>query len=230
MTTSADDLVRIMPERLTLPTDRGPRSIDQIGLGGTPHGVVVLIEDTHDLGWRVESMNVLAQHGYESVAVTPDLAGHGWTPIADHLAARGWAAEQTAVLGIGAGGDVALQIALEVQLAAAISVSAHLTSVDAHFGKPLRAPWLGLFGDLDPIALADDTGDLGARLRSTSDVFSQVVRYPGVGADFYRRSSDGLSYAASYDAWQRVLEWLDARVAPRLTPLALAWRERSQAL
>jgi dienelactone hydrolase len=92
----------------------------------------------------------------------------------------------------------------------------------------LKAPWLGLFGGLDRRAGAAETDELSRRLRACGDVFSQVVRYADVGAEFHRQSSDGLTYAASYDAWQRVFEWFDARVAPRLTPLALAWRERSQ--
>ena len=49
------------------------------------------------------------------------------------------------------------------------------------------------------------------------------VRYYGLagkGRDFYDRTEDGVSYAASYDGWQRTVEWLNARVAPMLTPLA----------
>ena len=59
--------------------------------------------------------------------------------------------------------------------------------------------------------------------------YSQVVTYPGVGEDFHRRSENGISFAASYDGWQRTVEWLLARVASRLTPLAQAWRDREAA-
>ncbi len=238
MSATADDLLRIRPQSLSLATGAGPVDAFEIELGGVPRGLVVLLVDDPAGLDAFEIMNRFAEHGYETLSVPGGAAAAGWPSVASRATSRGWTAEQTAVVGIGAGGRVALGLAASYGLGAAVSVSppltSALTSADASADGPpeqvgaVRTPWLGLFGEDDPAAPAGQTSRLAARLRAGSDVFTRVVRYPGVGRDFYRENADGLSYAASYDGWQRVLEWLDARVAPRLTPLAEAWRQRSR--
>jgi len=231
---TTDNLLRIRPESLSLATDAGPADAFEIELGGVPRGLVVLLVDDFAGLDAFEIMNRFAERGYETLAVPGGVAAAWWSAIASRATGRRWAAEQTGVVGIGAGGRIALGLAASYGLGAAVSVSPPLTSAYASADAPseqvgtVRTPWLGLFGEDDPAAPAEQTSRLAARLRAGSDVFTQIVRYPGVGRDFHRESADGLSYAASYDSWQRVLEWLDARVAPRLTPLAEAWRERSR--
>lgn len=216
------DLIMIEPTRESLADDVMALEIQ---LGGAPRGLVVLLTgpDTPD-GEVVEVLNTLAAEGFEGLALPA-------SPRAVDLAlerahARGWDAEQTGVVGIGAGGTSALELARTRTLGAVVSISP-APRLDVVLDDPvLRTPWLGLFGseagDLD----AGELRRLRTALESGSDVFSRVVVYPGVGADFHRRSEDGVSFSASYDGWQRVVEWLLARVAGRLTPLALAWRER----
>lgn len=198
----------------------------EIHLGGAPRGLVILlVDDSTPEGEVVELMNHLAGEGFETLAVV-------WEPGVQVLAqararARGWEPEQTGVVGIGAGGTAALELAQTTRLGAVVSLSA-APAVDVVAGDPaLETPWLGLFGAEAGDLASADVARLRRVLDEGSDVFSQVVVYAGVGADFHRRTENGISYAASYDGWQRTVEWLLARVAARLTPLAIAWRERN---
>ena len=217
------DLIMIEPTREPLTDDVAALEIQ---LGGAPRGLVVLLtgQDTPE-GEVVEVLNTLAAEGFEGLALTSDAPESVELALA-RAAVRGWHAEQIGVVGIGAGATAALELARTRALGAVVSISP-APRLDVVLDDPvLRTPWLGLFGseagDLD----AGEISLLRTALESGSDVFSRVVVYPGVGADFHRRSEDGVSFSASYDGWQRVVEWLLARVAGRLTPLALAWRER----
>lgn len=211
MTAESPDPTPMVPQVLTLVTGHGPEHIEQIMGDGPRRGVVVLIEDTHDHRWRIEVMNALAQRGYESVAVSPHIAHGEWVTIAEHIAECGWSPEQTGALGVGFGGGVALWLAGEYEFAAALSLSADLQCVGRRV-KPLRTPWLGLFGDLDGLASVRETDELARQLREVGEVASHVIRYPDVGGEFYRPSSNGLGDAASVDAWQRIFAWLDDQI------------------
>lgn len=215
------DVVMIQPERSAI----GALPILEIALGGAPRGLVLLLCDRGGLDHdATEVMNRLAEHGYESLAAEAE--GESLEPLLERADERGWTEEQVGLVGFGVGGYAVLQAAAELRFGAAVSLSpaGALGVVDA-----LRTPWLGLFGAEDPGVRADEVDALATRLATGSDVYSQVVIYPGVGADFYRHHGDGLSYAASYDGWQRTMEWLELRVAPRLTPLAEQWRRRKAA-
>lgn len=216
------DLILIEPKRTVLADEL---TVLEIHLGGTPRGMIVLlVDDATPQIESVEAMNTLAVEGFESLAVR---AGDGVAdPALDRAAARGWEHEQVGVVGIGEGATAALDLARGRRLGAVVSLSP-VPDVDAVASDPaLLTPWLGLFGDeqdqVSPTALRR----LRHVLEEGSDVYSQVVAYPGVGVDFHRCSDDGISFAASYDGWQRTVEWLLARVATRPTPLAIAWRER----
>jgi carboxymethylenebutenolidase len=221
------DLILIQPTRTMLTATRDDVHVLEIRLGGAPRGLVVLVigPDTPEID-VVEAMNHLAGDGFESIAAAVGPGG-----LADALLARaadrGWEPEQTGVVGIGAGGDLALELARTRLLGAVVSLSPTPDLADVAARPVLRTPWLGLFGEHAGDLTRREVGALGLALEAGSDVFSQVVVYPGVGSDFHRRSEDGISFAASYDGWQRVAEWLLARVAARPTPLALAWRERT---
>jgi carboxymethylenebutenolidase len=80
-----------------------------------------------------------------------------------------------------------------------------------------------MFGREEPATPAPAVSRLGAALASSSSVFTQLVSYPDVAGRFYRDDRETVAHAAAYDSWQRVVEWLDARVVPRPTPLAEAW-------
>ena len=87
-------------------------------------------------------------------------------------------------------------------------------------------PWLIMVGSSDPSAPAAALTSLAGVLDERAAKYTQVVRFPGVAADYYQRSTESLELAASFDYWQRTLEWLNAQVEPRPTPLAQAWRDR----
>ncbi|HWU22114.1 MAG TPA: dienelactone hydrolase family protein [Nocardioides sp.] len=186
--------------------------------------MIVLVDDATPEVEVLEVMNVLAVEGFESLAM---VAGDGIEVLAEARARTcGWAPDQIGVVGVGAGGTLALEIARRRRLGAVVSLSPAPDVAEVSAAPALRTPWLGLFGSEAEDLSAADLALLRRVLDEGSDVFSQVVVYPGVGADFHRRTEDGVSFAASYDGWQRVTEWLLARVAARLTPLAQEWRDR----
>lgn len=219
------DVTIIQPTRVQL-SEEVPAL--EIRLGGTPRGVVILLADeTAPEIEIVESMNTFAAEGFESIAPT---SAPGFASLAEARArSNGWDGDQIGVVGIGGGATSAFALARERQLGAVVSLSPDLDLVEIGNAPGLRTPWLGMFGaDADDITAAE-IARLRRVLDGASDVYGQVVVYPGVGADFHRRPVDGVTFAASYDGWQRTVEWLLARVAPRLTPLAIAWRERQAA-
>jgi carboxymethylenebutenolidase len=93
-------------------------------------------------------------------------------------------------------------------------------------GAGVSTPWLGMFGTEDADVSREVLSTLVTALGPQSPIYTELVRYPGVAGGFYRDSHRPLVHAAAFDSWQRIIEWLDARVAPRLTPLAEAWRSR----
>jgi carboxymethylenebutenolidase len=237
-----DAAVRVQPALSDLPSGEGTVRVGELYLGRVPRGAVILLCSSGALtADAFEGMNGLAEHGYESIAA--DLADsatsdetslHDVRTLVDRLAGRGWSSDQIGVVGYGFGGRIALLAASELALGAAISIdpsgvaapvgSTRPALVDA--GRGVRTPWLGMFGDLDAQTSTASVAALGRSLRSLSPVFTQIVSYPGVSGDFYRNAIESIAHAAAFDSWQRVIEWLNARVVPRPTPLAEAWRTR----
>lgn len=222
--------VRIRPAALSLGPAAGGgagRTARSLFLPGTPRGAVLLVAaeglDTD------EAMNHLGLHGYESVAATadPGAGSAAGLPLVRELAGmltgRGWRHEQMAVLGFGAAGAAALAAATAGVFGAAVSVGPLPPGPPT--GTVLRTPWLGLHGDPDEDGAAPAAA-LRRSLDASSEIHFEVVRYPGVPNDFYRDRGGALDHAAAYDGWQRIVEWLDARVVPRPTPLAEAWEHR----
>lgn len=220
--------------------------VARIELGGVPRGAAIVLCDAGALERDAAGfMNGLAEHGYESVAV--DLSPTGGDPtgttdrdlvsdvavLVGRLGERGWSPAQVGLVGYGFGGRTALLATAEFALGAAVSIAPSgvadawsdalppLTQVARH----VRTPWLGLFGQQDPGAPADVLARLGSYLGG-SPAHTEVVTYPGVARDFYRDARETLAHVASFDAWQRTIEWLDRRVVPRPTPLAAEWQRR----
>ena len=143
----------------------------------------------------------------------------GGEVMADTDTAFGWLAEhevtayRMGVLGFDIGATVALLVATERTMGAAVSVADEgsvsavrdrLPSVaDAMEG--LTCPWLGLYGRED-----DGDGDAdAAELRDASikvESVTNVVVYPRSG---HRFDADP---EAAADAWQRTLNWFDAHL------------------
>ncbi|MET8427909.1 dienelactone hydrolase family protein [Nocardia sp. NPDC004860] len=232
-----NDTVLIPPARSTVAVATATVPVLEISLGSIPQGFVLVLCDRGGLDRDADVvMNLLAEHGYESLAVEAGPARVRPELLVECAAERGWADEQIGMVGLGSGGRAVLSAAAEFRFGAAVSMS---PTVDPDTGSPasladfegaMRTPWLGLFGAVDPDVAIADVDALANRLRTGSEVFTHTVIYPGVGRDFYRGGSTGLGYAASYDGWQRTIEWLVARVAPRLTPRAERWSRRRTAL
>ncbi len=214
------EFLRIAPEISEVASPRGVLRVAEIKLGGVPRGAVVVLCDADALEQDApEVMNGLAEHGYESLAV--DLSSPG--PARDdellrdvaallgRLGERGWSAEQIGLVGYGFGGRVALLASAEFGLGGAVSVAPTGVEVPP---IPLRAPWLGLFGDLDGNVPPQAVRELREALDSGSPVHSETVGYPGVGAGFHRDAPKVLAHAAAFDSWQRTVEWLNLRVVP----------------
>lgn len=245
-----NEVVRIEPEGSVIETPEESFDLFQIALGGVPRGIALILCEPGGLDRHAtDIMNTLAQHGYESLAADvasgrsgtfdiPDdplvsaTCEHRVTALVRVAKERGWTSEQIGMIGVGIGGRAVLAAATSLQLGAAVSFSPTLApgvlegTALGEISSAIATPWLGLFGERDEGAPAAGVRNLARRLHESSDVYSQVIRYPGVGRDFYFRSENGVTYAASYDGWQRAVEWLNARVAPMQTPLAKIWAQR----
>jgi carboxymethylenebutenolidase len=139
--------------------------------------------------------------------------------MADTDTAFGWLAEhditadRMGVIGFDLGGSVALVVAANRRLGAAVTVAGEGIADAASTGLPslieaapgLTCPWLGIYGET-----ADGEPDPGiSRLRdaaSSSEVATDVVVYPHSG----HRFDDDPNSAA--DAWQRTLNWFDSHL------------------
>jgi carboxymethylenebutenolidase len=142
----------------------------------------------------------------ESEAVMADTdTAFGW--LADHDIS----ADRMGVLGFDVGAVVALLVATQRTLGAAVSVADEAGMVSVRDRIPglsgastgLTCPWLGLYG-----AEGDDGGDVG-KLRQTGEAaesVTNVVVYPRSG---HRFDADP---AAAADAWSRTLNWFDAHL------------------
>ena len=141
-----------------------------------------------------------------SVMADTDTA-FGW------LADRGVTADRMGVIGFDMGGSVALVVAAQRSLGAAVTVAGnHIAEpLSTDLPSPLEAapeltcPWLGLFGERSVDPSLHDVEKLRAAVAS-SEVASNVVIYPDVD---HRFDADP---DASADAWQRTLNWFDSHL------------------
>jgi carboxymethylenebutenolidase len=142
----------------------------------------------------------------------------GGEVMADTDTAFGWLAEhdiradRMGVIGFDLGGSVALLVAAQRSLGAAVTVAGE-GAVQASSGLPslidaapqLSCPWLGIYGE--PVDGEPDP-EVG-RLRdaaASSEVATDVVVYPRSG---HRFDADP---DAAADAWQRTLNWFDSHL------------------
>ena len=163
-------------------------------------------DDADELG-EDDGDRVLDQVGrLESGAVMADTdTAFGW--LADHDIT----ADRMGVLGFDVGAVVALLVATERTLGAAVSVADEAGMTSARDRIPaltgasmdLTCPWLGLYG-----SAGDDDATAG-KLRDAGDAtetVTNVVVYPRSG---HRFDADP---AAATDAWNRTLSWFDAHL------------------
>jgi carboxymethylenebutenolidase len=134
------------------------------------------------------------------------------------LADEGSALDRCALVGFGLGGSVVTYLAAHRPVAAAVSFGGAGLG-RGRFGLPplvavmadLRAPWLGLFGELDPDISAAEVEAARAAAAGAA-VATEVTRYPRAGHDFHRADSPGHEPGSAADAWARCVTWLDAHI------------------
>jgi carboxymethylenebutenolidase len=238
-------VVRITPNRERLAHAGGSVEVAQIALGGVPRGAaLVLCSPRQRDGEDAHVLNELAAHGYEGIAATV----HGTEGLDAHvsvvemlmerLAQRGWHPGQVGAVGYESPIRLAARVGADVGFGALVTVSPtglveDGTDILAHdlpaLVSEVVTPWLIMVGSSDPSAPAAALTSLAGVLDERAAKYTQVVRFPSVAADYYQRSTESLELAASFDYWQRTIEWLNAQVEPRPTPLAQAWRDRQAA-
>ncbi|RZT83426.1 carboxymethylenebutenolidase [Pseudonocardia sediminis] len=163
-------------------------------------------DDADEMGEETDDAQVADQVGrldYEQVMSDCDTA-FGW------LAEHDVSSDRMGVLGFDLGGTVALIVAANRTLGAAVTVAGGgiekapagsvPSLVDA--APELTCPWLGIYSE------ATDPGALD-KLRAAaagSGVATNLIVYPSSG---YRFDDDPESAA---DAWQRVLNWFDSHL------------------
>lgn len=225
----SDEFPRLTPYFTDLPTESGALPIAEIRLGPLPRGAALVLCDGGSLDLAAAVMNGLAQQGYESLAADLSERPDGATAtLLGRLGDRGWKHEQIGVVGYGLGGRGALRAAARFTLGAAVSVAPvpprERFDPVAHELAGLRTPWLCLTGDTGSGGTGCVLDRLDAIRRAQAPVHTELVRYSVVPEHFYTDISDTVGHAAAFDAWQRIVEWLNLRVVPRLTPRSLAWR------
>lgn len=235
-------VVRITPQRDQLSHARGSVEVAQIALGGVPRGAaLVLCSPRQRDGEDALVLNELAMHGYEGIAATVDgteaLDAHESIVerMMERLDQRGWHPGQVGVVAYECPIRLAARVGARVGFGALITISPTGLVEDGtdRLAPDLPAlvsgivtPWLIMAGSSDPFAPVGALTSLAQVLDEHAGKYAQVVRFPGVAGDYYQRSIESLELAASFDYWQRTLEWLNAQVEPRPTPLAQAWRDR----
>jgi carboxymethylenebutenolidase len=130
-----------------------------------------------------------------------------------HLEGAGIPAANIGIVGFCMGGTVALVTTTEREVGAGVTFYGGGLK-EGRFGFPplveaaprLRAPWLGLFGDLDENILPADVEELRVAAASSGQV-TDVVRYPDAGHGFHCDRRDSYHEASARDAWQRTLDW-----------------------
>jgi carboxymethylenebutenolidase len=131
------------------------------------------------------------------------------------VAEAGIPATRIGIVGFCMGGSVALLVATKRDLGAAVTFYGGGIT-DERFGfRPqteeapeLRAPWLGLYGDLDtgiPVAAVEELRLAAAR----SGQPTEIVRYPDAGHGFNCDRRESYHEPSATDAWARTLAWFD---------------------
>jgi carboxymethylenebutenolidase len=135
------------------------------------------------------------------------------------LAGAGIDARRTGVVGFCMGGTVALVIAVRRDVGAAVSFYGGGV-MEGRFGfgplveeaARLRAPWLGLYGDLDRGIPVDHVERLRAAAASSGQP-TELVRYPDAGHGFHCDPRPAYHPQRASDAWRRTLEWFDRHLS-----------------
>ncbi|QBJ96795.1 carboxymethylenebutenolidase [Rhodococcus sp. ABRD24] len=203
-------------------------------------GIVVLHESREFTPALLDLMRALAGEGW--VAVAPHLfhrePAHSDTEVFGHnlfedfdatfdwLVARGVYADCVGVLGFDDAGTAAMLVATNRPVAAAVSVSARgiiepltaETPALVNAATSLKAPWLGLYGEDDPLTPREHVEQLREAV-ARADVATNIVSYTGLAhradeppvSETSAEDDDPL-VVAILDAQRRIFDWFDANL------------------
>lgn len=177
-------------------------------LAVAPH----LFHRTGDPKFGYDDMSVVMPHiqALTALGVLTDIDA-----AFDHLRQVGIPPARTGVVGFCMGGTVTLVVAARRDVGAAVTFYGGGVT-EGRFGFPplveeavrLRAPWLGLYGDLDQGIPVDGVERLRAAA-ATSGRVTEVVRYNQAGHGFHCDQRGSYEPKSAQDAWARTLAWFD---------------------
>lgn len=214
---------------------------------GRARGGIVLLHESRFFSLSLRQfMNELAEEGW--MVVAPDLFHRqpesrdpvfGDALFEDFDAAREWLvadgiyADCVGVLGFDSAGTAAALVGTDRPIGAAVSVAAHGIGAPVAAGvrplmeavRDLRVPWLGIFGDDDPLTPPSEVESLRDAAARAS-VATLVVTYPGLGhrpdegfttdggrdVDDVPETMDGSPTVAAVAAKQHIFEWFDSNL------------------
>ena len=171
-----------------------PHLFHREGISGLPY----------DLDAAIPHMGLLTASG-----IRHDLAA-----AREYLATQGFPLSATGIVGFCMGGSIAFVIAAETAYGAAVTFYGSGVSV-GRFGfesmsslaAELQAPWLGLYGDLDPGIPVAEVEKLRIAVAS-APVPTAIVRYAEAGHGFHCDARPANYHQASAtDAWSKTLDW-----------------------
>jgi carboxymethylenebutenolidase len=202
----------------------GGLAIVQEAFGVTPH-IKNVTRRFAEVGWMAIAPSFYHRLGSPTFSYNEPVAEVFRTLTADgviadltasfaYLRARGFPASKIGVVGYCLGGTLATYAAAHGTFAAAVSYyGSGLT--DGRYGlaplvdvvPSLTSPWLGFFGDRDPVIPPADVEVLRSAA-SRALVPTAVVRYAQAGHAFNNEDrAEAFNAEASADAWKRTVYW-----------------------
>ncbi len=137
-----------------------------------------------------------------------------------YLDQAGVPTDRIGTVGFCMGGSITLWAAATLPVAAAVTFYGSGITEPRWEGVPagiesagrIRAPWLGIYGDLDPSIPVEQVEQLRSALGSAG-VAATIVRYADAGHGFatHPGSADHVPRAAA-EAWTRTFGWFDAHL------------------
>lgn len=169
----------------------------------------------HRSGAPVFSYDDLSRIGPAVTALTGQGIADDVDAALAELERRGHTTERSGIVGFCMGGSIALTTAARRPLGGAVTFYGGGVT-EGRFGLPalaeaapdLRAPWLGLYGDLDDHIPVADVERLRTAAQAAS-VPTELVRYAEADHGFHCPDRASFHQASSSDAWRRTLSFFD---------------------
>ncbi|WP_156758496.1 dienelactone hydrolase family protein [Actinokineospora pegani] len=187
---------------VVLPESRGvTEAVRGVVAGLAAEGWLVAVPHLHE-GEHFELDHDSANDAVSALSADAVLAAHD--AAVSWLTGHGADTDRVGVIGFELGGAIALVVATQRDLGAAVTVAGGGILDPLSDGLPplveiaggLRCPWLGLYreeGDDITVEQVDKLRDAAA----TATVATDVVRF---------------AFDSTYEAWQRALNWFDAHL------------------